>query len=815
MSTEQNTSDKSQSNILLLIIHRYLPYWPIFILTTTISLSFAFVYLRSQTRIYVAAAKVLLKDPQKSGGDSKVLDQLNIFTEKKIVENEIIVLRSTSLVQQVVKTLDLYCTVYNEGRVQTEELYKDGAPLRFIALNKDSINYGGKIFFSIIWDKREIKIQDKIYSFDSTININNTVYRILINPTYNTKITGKNFFAVFNTAAGAAGGIIGSIKASPLSYSSTVLDVKMETPVPEKGIDVLNKLFEVYNTEGIEDKNIIATNTLRFIDDRLNIVINQLDSVERKQEASKKEFGVTDLGSQASLYFQNVKELDKKKSELDLQLEILDDIKNYINAKGRKPGTVPSLLMVNDPILASLLQQLYSAEFEWDKIKSITGERSESVINAEEKVSRIKNDIRENLNNIRNSYTVERNALIFSIAKNSDLLREVPSKERALLEIGRQQQIKNNIYTYLLTKREETALASASTSADLRILENGYSYGPISPIPKNYYLIGFLVGLITFILYVQIQEQLINKVLFRKEIENKTNIPVVAEIIQTQNENNIAISQGKRTVVAEQFRTLRTNLGFIGLNNIDKTILITSSISGEGKSFIATNLALSITLNGKKVALMELDLRKPKLSRQLKVEKNPGISSYLIGKATLDEITKPTAYENLFLVTAGPIPPNPTELIALPAFKEMLDELKSKFDYVIIDTAPIGPVTDAQLLTQFAETTIFVVRHAVTPTVFLKMIDNLNREQKFRKMCIVFNGIKPRGVSLFNYGFGGYGNGYGYGYGYGHGYGYGYGSSASGYYTTDTRQPGFKNLWGVFTGIGKYIKKLKQKDSQA
>ncbi len=809
MNNDQNAIEKPQGNIILLIVHRYLPYWPIFVLATTISLAFAFVYLRSQTKIYVAAAKVLLKDPQKSGGDSKVLDQLNIFTEKKIVENEIIVLRSTSLVQQVVRSLDLYCSIYNEGRVQIEELYKDQAPLNFIALNKDSINYGGKVFFSIDWKKRKVTLQDNVHDFNSNVKINNTIYKIVVNPEYNTNITGKNFFAVFNTVQGAAGGIIGSIKASPLSYSSTVLDVKMETPVPEKGIDVLNKLFEIYNKEGIEDKNIIAKNTLRFIDDRLNIVINQLDSVERKQESSKKEFGVTDLGSQASMYFQNVKDLDKKKSEIELQIEILGDIQNYITAKGRKPGTVPSLQLVNDPILASLLQQLYAAEFEFDKVKSVTGDKSESVITAEQKIVRIKNDIRENLNNIRNTYLSEKNALNSNISENSILLRGVPSKERALLEIGRQQQIKNNIYTYLLTKREETALASASTSADLRILENGYFYGPISPIPKNYYLIGFLIGLITFILYVQIQEQLINKVLFRKEIEQKTSIPVVAEIIQTFNENNIAISQGKRTVVAEQFRTLRTNLSFIGVNNIDKTILVTSSISGEGKSFIATNLALSITLNGKKVALMELDLRKPKLSKQLKVEKNPGISSYLIGKASLKEITKPTAYENLYLVTAGPIPPNPTELIALPAFKEMLEELKKDFDYIIIDTAPIGPVTDAQLLSQYADTTIFVVRHAVTPAVFLKMIDNLHTENKFKKMCIVFNGIKPRGVSLFNYGFGGYGNGYGYGYGYGHGYGYGYGSSASGYYTTDTKQPGFKNLWGVFNTVSKYFGKNK------
>ena len=799
MDEDQFFSDKPQANILVQILQRYLPFWPLLAILLSISLSISFIYLRSQTKIYVAAAKVLLKDPQKGGGDSKVLDALNIFSEKKIVENEILVLKSTSIMQDVVKQLDLYATLYNEGKVQTEELYGTNAPLYFKALHKDSINGGGKFSLNVDWKDNTITLDKTTYGFHSIVNIAGTPYKIIINNNYNKNAAGKNYYVVFNSVAGAAGNIIGGLNAAPISFSSTVINLDIKTPVPEKGIAVLNKLFEVYNIAGINDKNEIAQRTLKFVDDRLNKVTAELDSVERNESNLRAREGITDLSAQGSQYGQIVRELDQKKTALDLQMDMLAGIQSYVYSKGRRPGTVPSQSLVSDPVLSGLLSQLYAAEFETDRAKAVAGEKSESVILAEEKVTRLKNDIKENINNIRNGYQIEKNSINANIALNNNLLSQVPGKERALLAISRQQAIKNNIYTFLLNKREETAISSASTTADLRVLESGYSYGPISPVAKNYYLMGLLCGLLAFLIFIQLNEPLSNKVLFRAEIENKTKVPVVGEIIQAPEKNIIAISEGKRTVIAEQFRSLRTNLSFMGLSSVNKTVLVTSSISGEGKSFVATNLALSITLTGKKVALIELDLRKPKLSRELGVKRDPGISNFLIGKTTLDEIIKPTAHKNLFLVTAGPIPPNPTELIDRKEFGEMIKALKERFDYIIIDSAPIAPVTDSQLLNKYAETTIFVVRHHITPTLFLKMIDGLKRDKKFPSMCVVFNGVKPRGISFLNYGFGGYGNGYGYGYGYG--------SEASGYYIADGGQPGFKNLFGFLGFLRKLFKK--------
>jgi len=801
MSEQQFFKERPDTNLMLQIMQRYLPFWPLFVITISIGLAVSWFYLRVQTRIYVANAKVLLKDPQKNGGDSKVLDALNIFSEKKIVENEIIVLRSSVILEEVVSSLDLYNEVHNKGKVRTEELYKGNSPVWFRAVDKKNIKAAGKYFFSVNWKKKQVTINKMAIAFNDTVNIGGTAYFVVPNPEYNQTLTGKNYYVIFNSIAGAAGSFAGSLKANATSNSSTVIEVKLETPVPEKGVDFLNRLFEVYNKDAIEDKNQIAARTLAFIEDRLNLVVGQLDSVEKNIQRYKTQESVYDLGGQASLYLSNVSELDRKSSDVQIQLDVLRDVQQYVDSKGKRTGTVPSQMLISDPTLAGLLSKLYDAEFQLNKAESINGEKSDAVIMANQAVGRIKNDIRENLGTIRSNLNAVKSNVNSGIAMNSGLLSQIPRKERGLLDISRQQAIKNNIYTFLLQKREETALSSAGTSPDLRVLEKGSSYGPIKPVAKNYYLTGFLLGLLVSVLYVLLREQFNRKILFRSEIEDKTKIPVLAEIMYSRTPDTIAISEGKRTIIAEQFRSMRTNLAFMGINEDNKTLLVTSSISGEGKSFIALNLAMSFTLTGKKVGLMEMDLRKPKLSKYLGINRDPGITSYLIGKAGIDEIIKETQYPNLFVVSAGPIPPNPTELILSKKFGEMMALLKEKFDYIIIDSAPIGPVTDSQLISGYANSTLYVVRHAHTPKIMLRMIDDLYKQEKFKNMALIFNGLKPRGAGIF----GGYGYGYG-SYGYGYGYGYGGGSDGYGYYTVEESKPGWRNGWGFFRKMRKMVK---------
>lgn len=790
MDDSQFFKAETERNIFLQILERYTPFWPLFVITTALSLSVTFVYLRSQVRIYLSSAKVLLKDPNKGSGDSKILDALNIFGDKKIVENEIVVLRSTNLMQEVVKDLHLYSSVYNEGKVRVEELYKENSPVWFQTLYPETSSESKKFYFTVDWNKNQIVIDNKVVKFNDSTVLNNTIYTIIPNETYNKTLKGKNYFVQFNSIAGAAGSIINDLKANAISSQSTVIEIKLETQVPEKGDDILTKLFEVYNAFGIADKNQTAAKTLAFIDSRLGIVTNQLDSVERHVERYKSQNQVLDLSKQAQIYLETMKDYDKSKSQIDIQLEVLNDVSRYINGKTSKGDLVPSLALLNDPSLAGLLDRLYDAVFALEKSKSVAGPQSDAVLLGEQQVDRLKSAIRENVNNIRKNLLHAESNISSNIQSGTNFLNLIPEKERGLIDVTRQQAIKNNIYSYLLQRREETQLNSASTIADLRVIEKAASYGPVKPIPRNYYVAGFIIGIVLALFIILIREQINRKVLFTSEIEAKTKVPIVGEIIQVKSKTPIVIQEGKRTIIAEQFRSLRTNLSFMALSEEAKTTLITSNISGEGKSFISINLAISHTLTNKRVALLELDLRKPKLSSLLNVSRDPGISNYLVGKISIEEIIKETAIKNLFIISAGAIPPNPSELILSNKFKEMIEELKQRFDYLIIDSAPIGPVSDSLLLKDYADTTIFVVRHNDTPKMYLKLIDNLFKQNKFKNMCIVFNGLKRRGIGG-NYGYGTYGYG-------GYGFGYGYGDSGQGYYVKEEKKSFLSGIKNIF-----------------
>ena len=784
MTNEQTSfQEKSDTNIFVQILQKYLPFWPLFVITTGIGISVAYLLLRSKEPVYITSAKVLLKDPNSGGGDSKVLDALNIFGEKKIVDNEILVLKSSSIVQEVVKNLNLYTTVFNQGKVRKEELYGKTAPVYFIARQKDSIFNSEKYFFSVNWKNGTIEINNQTVPFSQTVMLGNVNYQVLFNPGYNQAVEGKNFFLSINPVDEVAGVISDGIRAAPFSNVSTVLDVKIETPVPEKGEAILRNLFVVYNAQGIEDKNAIAYKTLNFIEDRLGLVIRELDSVEKNIVAYRSRESLINVSAQSELYLAKVTDLDKAKGDIDLQLDILNNIENYVRSKAKNTGTVPSLNVVQDPILSNLLTELYTAEFNRDKVTSISGERSEPVLTANNQIEKIKQDIKQNLVNIRSGLLTSKNDVVTKINQNNNLLRQVPQKERGLLEISRQQAVKNSIYSFLLQKREETAISSSSTSSDLRIIERPNSGGQVRPIPKNFYLGGFIIGLLAAVLFVLIKEQFQSTILFKSEIESKTTVPFVGEISQSANKEPIVILEGKRTIIAEQFRALRTNLGFLGFDDTHKTLLVTSSISGEGKSFVAINLAISITLTGKRVALMEMDLRKPKVSKLLNIAREPGISNFIAGKVSFEQVVKETEIPRLFVIPAGIIPPNPTELIGKPGFIDLMQQVKNNFDYVIIDTAPIGPVTDALLLKKYADVTLYVIRHGRTPKIFIRMINELKITQKFNNICLVFNGIKKRGIMIGN---GKSENGYGSGYGSGYGYSYGYAS--------DEEQSGLRNL---------------------
>lgn len=747
--------DEEESNDFNLkeILFKYLAYWPWFLASLLLSISCAFIYLRYQTPIYIIETSVLIKDSKNSSSQSDLLKELDMFSSNKVVDNEIEILKSYTLMEKVVKKLNLHVSYQTKGKFKKNDIYTQ-SPIHVKVLNADNSRFGSMVLKVI--DGKTLELDGKIINPSHKIN---TPYGLL-----KFNLTGKNLnikelIITINSIEDIAESYANRIKIAPSSKMSSVLSLTIEDAQPLRGEDILNTLIEVYNDAGLEDKNKVTANTLRFIDNRLVLISGDLIEVEKSVENYKSRQGITDITSESELFLESVKENDNQLNQLKIQQSVLNNIDLYIRNKQNRPGTAPATLGISDPILLGLIQTLSELESKRTQAISIVKEDNPMVKVLDDQILEAKSSLKENIQSLQRSLAITRQQLENQNNRMEGLIKSVPGKERALVDISRQQAIKNNLYIYLLQKREETALSYASEVSDSRIINTARAAkSPVKPVSKNIYSIFALLGFAIPFALIYIIDLLNDKVKSRKDIEKATKVPIIGEISNADHDEALVVSNLGRTVMAEQIRALRTNMSFLNPGKELRTILFTSSISGEGKSFISLNLGASLAMTGKKTIILELDMRKPKLHVVLKMENNKGLSNYLIGKVELKDIIREIpGQENYYIISCGPIPPNPAELLLNGRLKELFTDLKKDFDYVIIDAPPVGVVTDAQILEQEADATLFVIRHDYTPKERLKMIDNLYRERKFKNLNLVFNGIKEGGK---------YGYSYGYGYGY-------------------------------------------------
>ncbi|MEY4030538.1 MAG: hypothetical protein RJA90_1801, partial [Bacteroidota bacterium] len=603
--------NSEEGNLFSNLLETYLPFWPWFVLSVALCLAGANTYLRYANPDYEVNAKILVKDEKKGVDASKVLDALNVFGENKIVENEIEIIHSTPLLEKVVKDLNLYVTQTHLGNVRDIEYYGKSAPLLIYAENEDSVSaLKTPLAFSIDWKNKKIMLGKKRISANSRILLNGQPFRIALNPEYISKKEEEQFLLAIQPVHQVATSLKSSLTVEASSKQSTVINLRLETAVPRKGEDIINTLFTVYDHEALNDKNILAKNTLNFVERRLGLMSNS---------------------EQGKLYLETVQENDQRLSEINVQLSVLSDVEKYVNSKTDNKKIVPSLLGINDATLVGLLNKLYEAEIQLVKLLRVSGAQSDQVYLLKEEIAHLKPDILEIISNIRKNYVTSQRKIEGRISENKELLSTIPGKEKALIDISRQQMIKNNIYSFLLQKREETALSYSSASADSRVVEPAVtSAGPIRPKTNMIYLIGLAVGVGIVVLLIMLKDSLTSAVMFRKDIEKNVSAPILGELILGKKGSPIVVSDGNRTLLAEQFRMLRTNLAYAGLTKEKNIIQVCSSISGEGKSFIASNLAITYSLTGKKVLLLELDLRKPKQSSYFNLNSKKGLTNYLI-----------------------------------------------------------------------------------------------------------------------------------------------------------------------------------------
>jgi tyrosine-protein kinase Etk/Wzc len=747
---------EKEVNMVEQLVSKFLPYWPLLILFMLLSLSAAYVYLRYATPMYEAAAKIIIKDDRRGSDDSKIMESLNLIASNKSIENEIEVLQSRALMEDVVKKLFLYAPLTQKGKVKKTDAYVI-SPVVVEARNTDSMVEAEKVDFSYNKIAKIVTLNGKDkYPINEFVNTAYGVLRFSPNKYYNpaSESDKQLSFALVNPSAVAAFIIKGLFVAS--AKQSAIVDIGFKDAIPQRAVNILNTLISTYDEKSIDDKNVLSRNTLAFINERLALLRRDLDSTEKKVQQYKSGSNAVSVGVQGEIFLQSVAENDQKLGEVSNQLAVLNQVERYVSDKSGEGGIVPSTLGIGDQTLSTLTNKLYNSELEYNKLKQTVGENNPKMIALADEIKSIRPSIMENIKSQQDNLSAAKRSLYATNSGYNSMLRSVPQKERQLMDISREQQTKNNLFQFLLQKKEESELSFASTLSNSRVVDKAIApTEPVSPKKKMIYMMALAGALGLFAGVIFLKDSFTGKIKYRNEIEKMTSIPIIGEIAFEKTNSPLVIEKGTRSFVAEEFRKLRISLSFLGIDADHKKLLFTSSISGEGKSFIAANLAVSLSLTGKKVVLVDLDLNNPSLSKILGVDYEAGVTEFLEGeKRPTEIINKLTTHENLYFIAAGSLPENPTELLANGKVQSLIDYLDNNFDVVLIDTSPAVLVTDAYILSGMCDATLYVIRHNYTPKILVKRIDENNQVNPINNPAIIFNGVKTRGVFKNNYGYG-------------------------------------------------------------
>ncbi|WP_374166334.1 GumC family protein [Arcticibacter sp. MXS-1] len=741
------------------LIYKYVHHWRWFLFSILFFLALGFIYIQFQKPSYRIEGKLLIKNNDKAGAADAAskLNDLDLFSSDKVIDNEIEIIKTKSLLERTVKNLNLQVNLYAKDGLRYIDLYGK-APIKVEMVKENAETFADYIEIEVV-SASQVRIDKKAYPYNKIVS---TPYgSFVIRPdTRLSQYTGATVYLKVNDLEGAIQQYSDNLKVEAGSGKSSVLSLSISDEVPQRGKDFINNLIEGYNLDAIDDKNRLTATSLKFIEDRLNVIASELSGVERNVEAYKSSNQITDISSQSKLFLESLQQNDLELNKVLIQLNVLEQIEKYVS-NGEGGAKLPSTMGLEDPTLLGQVKQLSEALNRRESLLSTIPETNPIIQSIDAQVESLKKSIFAGVQNIKSALTITRDRLKSKSSQFETVIRRVPTKERGLLDIMRQQEIKNNLFIYLLEKREETALVLASNVADTRVIDAPRSGRfPESPKKKVIYIVFFALGIFLPILIIFLRDLMGYKVSTRAEIEKLTNAPILADVAYSADRTVLSTIEKPRSIISEQIRALRTNLRFTSGGKDRQTILFTSNISGEGKSFISLNLGSSLVASGKKVVILELDLRKPKLHLNLGMDNSLGLSNYLIGQAPYDQIVKEIPQQKgYYIITSGPLPPNPAELLTKPSLRSLIERLKDEFDYVLLDAPPVGLVTDAQIIADLADSTIFIVRHNYSEKRGLQYIERLYKDRKFNNLNLVFNAVDMK-------------TSHGYGYSSGEGYGY-------------------------------------------
>lgn len=567
---------------------------------------------------------------------------------------------------------------------------------------------------------------------------------------------------------------VNSLSIAPTSKTTSVVVISLENTNTRRGRDYINKLLEMYNINANNDKNEVAQKTAEFIDERIGIISKELGSTEQDLENFKRSAGITDLSSEAQIALTGNAEYEKKRVENQTQINLVMDLQRYM--KGNEYEVLPSNIGLQDAASAGAIDRYNQMLVERKRLLRTSTENNPTIINLDTSIRAMRTNVQATLDATLKGLQITKEDLAREASRYSRRINDAPTQERQFVSIARQQEIKSGLYLMLLQKREENAITLAATANNAKIIDEALADdNPISPKKTIVYLAALVlgVGLPVGVIYLIGLTKF--KIEGRADVEKLTSLPVVGDIpLADEKTGSIAVFENQNNLMSETFRNVRTNLQFM-LENGKNVILVTSTISGEGKSFISANLAISLSLLGKKVVIVGLDIRKPGLNKVFNIpKKEHGITQYLTNTtANLMDFVQPSDInKNLFILPGGTVPPNPTELLARGGLEKAIETLKANFDYVILDTAPVGMVTDTLLIGRVADLSVYVCRADYTHKAEFTLINELAENNKLPNLCIAVNGLDLNSRKYgYYYGYGKYGKYYGYGKRYGYGYG--------------------------------------------
>ena len=792
-------------------------YW--FVLSLIIFGSLGAIYLRYATPMYQSTAKLLIKDESNSnrrGSSLQNMSNLGIISNSTGIDNEMEILTSHSIAEDAIRDLKLYVNYTTKGRVKDIILYRNqplnvdvdqahlerlNAPIN-LSITRDSLTYTVTGTYYVPTNDKSnegpYSINRKFTSLPATIATRAGI--ITISPNYGHSLKNGDVLNVsILSPTMASNKYVNELQVAQTSKSTSIAQLQLTDEVPQRSLDYLKQLAIVYNRQANEDKNTIALRTDKFINDRLGKINAELGKTEGQLQNYKQQNGIVELKMNAGNSVANQNSSELKLAEVETQIELFNTIAREVESSSRNLSQViPSNVGLDDQSSTSLINKYNELVLERNRLLRSASESSPVVEPLTAQIRELNGNIRRAIGAARQNLQIQRDAVLAQVNKFNEQVAETPQQERMLTQIDRQQEVKSGLYLMLLQKREENNISLAATADKGKLIDDPQLLGKISPKSTSIILVALLIGLVLPVLVILILQFFRYKIEGHDDVARLTKLPIIADVAIASNKAkgkaDIVVHENQNNQMEEIFRSMRTNLQFM-LKEGQKVVLFTSSTSGEGKTFNAANLSVSFGLLGKKVILIGLDIRRPRLAELFGINDHKhGITNLLVkDNPTIEDIQEqilPSGVnKNLDLLMAGPIPPNPAELIARNSLDIIINLLKERYDYIMIDTAPVGLVTDTLQIARVADASIYMCRADYTPKSSFNLINALANEKKFPNMAIVLNGIdmSKRKYSYY-YGYGGYGK-YGrygrasYGTSYGQYGNYGnYGNYANSHY---------------------------------